>query len=131
MPRNRRYCGITLVEVLIAIITLGFGVLASVQAMNAALLATQHANRLALATTLAEAAIEDIRGSGDIVPADEQLDVPLLVNGRRTVTVTNYGATNLNLRRVTIDVTWTGRHEQTERVRLETIIAVRTRHAGG
>jgi Tfp pilus assembly protein PilV len=129
--RRRRLPGVSLIEVLISVVILGFGLLASVQAMNAALLTTQHSNRVALATTLAEAAVEEMRGTGDYASGTEDLDVPLLVNGQRVITVENYDNNSLYLRKVTVLVSWTGRHGQTEHVQVQTVIGIRNRHAGG
>ncbi len=62
--RNMYKYGVTLVEILVTIVMLSFGIIACIQAINQSAVSLNNAQRVGMATTLLESEIEEIRSLG-------------------------------------------------------------------
>ncbi|MEI6521577.1 MAG: hypothetical protein WCO98_16300 [bacterium] len=62
--KKKHLSGITLVEILVTIVLLSFGIVACVQAINQAAVSLNNAQRVGVATTLLESEIEEMRSLG-------------------------------------------------------------------
>ena len=63
----RRQHGITLIEILVSVVILGIGLVAVSACLSTALLSNLRANRIALATEIAQSEIERQRSVGDLI----------------------------------------------------------------
>ncbi len=122
--------GITLIEILVSVVILGIGLVAVAACLSTALLTNLRANRIALATEIAQSEIERQRSDGDLVAYSTALNHQLLPNGRLTVLVADYNA-QMKLTQLTARVTWQGHRARREDVTLVTVVSKRAKHTGG
>ncbi len=61
---KRKLSGVTLVEILVTIVMLSFGIIACVQAINQSAVSLSNAQRVGIATTLLESELEEMRSLG-------------------------------------------------------------------
>ena len=95
-PRRRRH-GFTVVELLLAIMLLSVGMLASAGILVSSTRLQRLAGSRAELTTLAEAKLEELRAYGQTIPADP-LRARLAIGGSTTTTTMSYAdsVTGLN-----------------------------------
>jgi len=141
--RSRRQ-GFTLVEMLVSILILAIGLVGGAMCLSLALTSNLRANHIALATELTQSEIERQRSEGDLAIGtftvtnlndpdlleDDNLKyyyTSQLPQGRLDRVITN-DDTQLNTRRVTVEVSWTGKHQQRESVQMVTIAYKREKH---
>ena len=130
-PQRQR--GISLIEAMVALLVMGFGALALVGVQASLRLNGDIAKQRAEAVRIAQASIERWRSfselSGDVAAevyyseiADDARDVDG-VNATFAVAETVVTSVDPALKTFTVDVTWTDRTDQTQRVQLSTAIA--------
>jgi len=127
--RNRRE-GFTLIEMLVSILILSIGVIAGALCLSLALTCNLRANRIALATELAQNTIESQRSLGDLTTSTTNLGDARLPGGQIATLVSEYDV-QLKLKRLRVTVSWTGTKGRQESVVLETIVSKRQKHVGG
>jgi type IV pilus assembly protein PilV len=145
---TRQERGFTLVEVMIAMVVLSFGLLAVAAMQDMALGRNVDANEMSIVTNLAADMVERIRynrpnvtayagidttNAGTRPPASEpmargdydqwsvRLATTRLQAVRGAVAVAAFGPPNLNQNQVTVQVTWGGRRVGTELARNRTV----------
>ncbi|MBT9489885.1 MAG: prepilin-type N-terminal cleavage/methylation domain-containing protein [Rubrivivax sp.] len=129
---RQRQRGVSLIEAMVALLVMGFGALALVGVQASLRLNGDIAKQRAEAVRIAQASIERWRGfselSGDVATedyyseiADDARDVDG-VNATFSVVETVVTSTDPSFKTFTVDVTWTDRTDQTQRVQLSTAI---------
>jgi len=113
------------VEVLIAVVILGIGIVCSAQCLMAGFFLTRTATQTGTATLYAQAALEDILSLGT-PPANGAVtttitDQNMPTNTKQTVTVADY-LTALNLKLITVDVSWGGANKKIRHVILQSVM---------
>ena len=126
----RSNSGLSLVEVLISLVILAIGLVGVVNCISSAVITNHKTNRIAIATSITQAAIEQVRSSGTFVSSSTNLDDPLLPSGVLDVTVSPYDAA-LGLTRVEAEVRWRGQNGKTESVLMQSVVSKRMKHVGG
>jgi prepilin-type N-terminal cleavage/methylation domain-containing protein len=132
--RNRQR-GLTLIECLVSIAILSFGLIAVSGALTGSLVSNKKASQIELATATAQDTIEEMRslGFGSVIfsefPASQA--VPGLIGGIRTVEIEDSYQGHARLKHVVVIVSWRAQNGGTQRVRLETVIGNRANHTHG
>jgi len=127
---GKRRGGFTLVELLVSVFILAIGLVAGALCMSLALTCNLRANRVALATEIAQSTIESQRSLGDLTSGTTNLNDVRLPGGRIATLVSDYN-TALNLKQLRVTVSWTAARCRQESVVLETIVSKRQKHVGG
>jgi prepilin-type N-terminal cleavage/methylation domain-containing protein len=133
---NRRsQRGLTLIECIVSIGILSFGLIAVSGSLTGALVSNQKASHIELATATAQDTIEEMRsrGFGSITyqefPASQTVDG--LHSGTRTVQIEDSYGGHARLKRVVVTVSWRGQNGGIQRVSIETIVGNRSNHTHG
>ena len=122
--------GMTLIEVLVSITILSLGLVSGMNCLVTALASNQRAAHLALATALAQNAVENQRSSGNLTSSTTNIGDATLPNGQITVTVSDYN-TALNLKRLLVAVKWRGTRGEWDSYKMDTVVYIRDKHVGG
>ena len=132
---KNRQRGLTLIECLVSIGILAFGLIAVSGALTGALVSNQKASQIELATATAQDTIEEMRsrGFGSVIYDEfpENQSVPGLIGGARTVEIEDSYGGHVRLKRAVVTVSWRAQNGGTQSVRLETIIGNRANHTHG
>jgi len=115
---------------LVSITILSIGLIAGSLCLSVALTSDLRANRIALATELAQNVIENQRSLGDLTSLTTEVRDTRLPGGLLETLVSDYNA-QLKLKRLRVTVSWIGKAGQRESVMLETIVSKRQKHVGG
>jgi prepilin-type N-terminal cleavage/methylation domain-containing protein len=132
---RRSQRGLTLIECLVSISILSFGLIAVSGSLTGALVSTQKASHIELATATAQDAIEEMRsrGFGSVTyqefPASQTVDG--LHSGTRTVQIEDSYGGHVRLKHVVVTVSWRGQNGGIQCVSLETIVGNRSNHTHG
>lgn len=126
--------GFTLVEMLVSVLILAIGLVAGALCLSLALTCNLRANRIALATEVAQSEIERQRSEGVVEsfekpvedPRNPGHDDPRLPQGFIRADGGSKGADNTQS--LSVEVSWSGKHQQKESVKLETIVYIREKH---